>query len=506
MNMLKAVFRFDSLAAGLFLLSGLAVPLPSAALTSNWIVQNDNGNWNNEANWDNGIPMAPGDIAVITNLLAMPVTKTITIDTAVSLKALKFATPTTASNGFNIVLGTSGSLTMNSGDGSHSVIQQLRGSGRNKVSAAVTLSNDVDVVNSTGAATYFDVSCPISGSHNIHINPDGSTAQPYLTAANTFVGDTTVYAGKLLFSADCFGNTGSGTRVITLVSNSYLRVNYGAAGGAVTLAGNRQIVSGVGGGGIDGNGRIVILNAADQFAGTNTFTLRNQNNGLGGLHLGGANNGFAGSLFVDLLQSLRFGSDGSLSNAPLICLLNASAAFDVRAKAGGYTMPSNQVLAGIGVVSGLVNVASAATLHPGSYALPGPVTAPGILSFTDGGLTFANGGTYAWELKQLKDNAFPPGITTYSSITVTDGGVSLDGGVLTLNFNGIATPDSADPFWQTGHVWTILTAAAPPAGTLTVTNGIYTDWAFTTQVSGNTLELVYGPYSAPPQGTLISVQ
>ncbi len=472
-----------------------------AAVTSRWTLQDANGNWNNPANWDNGVPKEPGDVALITNVVALTQARTITIDTPVSLKALKFGIPNSGGSGYTVQLGSGGSLTMNAGDGGHSVIQQLRGSARCKVTAATTLSNDVEIINSPGAATYFDVANPLSGTQTVLVNADGSSGQPYMTVASpAFLGNMTVCAGKLLFSVDCFGNTSEGTRVITLVSNAYLRLN-----GAFTPAANRQLFIGTGGGGFDGNGRILAFNASNQLAGAEAFTLRNQNSGLGGLHLGGANNAFTGTVLVDTLQVLRFGEEGSLSNSPLIRLLSATAALDVCAKAGGYTLPSSQVVAGVGVVSGLVNVVRGATLHPGIYTLPGPVTAPGVLSFRDGGLAITDGGVYAWEMAQLKDGTFSPGTTTYSAVNVADGDVRLDGGVLTLRFNGVAAPDSGNAFWQTEHVWPILNAASPPSGVLTVADGLYGDWAFTTRVTGNTLELVYGAYTPPRKGTLISV-
>lgn len=480
----------------LFFAYGLALGLAvlgqrqAQAITSNWILQDASGNWNNPDNWDNGVPKEPGDVAFITNAVALSAARTITIDTPVSLKALKFAIPGTGGFGYTVQLGSGGSLTMDSGGDGNATLIQLQGSARCKITAATTLSNDVEVINSAGAATYFDVSNPISGNHNILINPDGATSQPYMTVANpAFLGNMTLCAGKLLVAADCFGNTSEGTRVITFVSNAYLRVNAGS-GGVFTPAANRQVVSGVGGGSLDGNTRIMVLNAPDQFAGTGLFTLHSQNANFGGLQLNAANNGFTGTLAVNTLQTFRLGAGGSVSNAPLIQLLTATSVFDASAKAGGYEMPAGQVLAGLGVVSGLVNVASAAVLHPGSYTLPGPSTAPGILKLADG-LSFS-GGSYAWDLAQLKDGAFAPGTTTYGQVNVLDGGVSLDGGTLTIRFlNGIDTPDTANAFWQTEHVWPILTAAAPPTGVLAVEDGTYDGWGFKTRVSGNTLELVY---------------
>ena len=479
----------------------------AGAITSYWILQDANGNWNNDANWNNGVPKNPGDIAIITNNVAVSATRTITIDTAVSLKALKFSVPTNAiTPAFTVTLG-SGSLTMNANGDGHSVIQQLGGSARCKIDAAVTLSNDVDIINAIGAATYFDVSCPISGNYNIHINPDGSTAQPYMNVANTFVGNTTIYAGKLLLGADCFGSTTNGTRLITLVSNSYLRANVGA--GILPLATNRQIVVGIGGGCLDGNSRLLLLPGANQLAGSNTFSLVSQNSAVGGLQLNSANDNFTAPLVVNSFQTLRLSTNGSINSSSMILLTNVTATLDVHAKSSGYFVPSNQTLAGIGLVSGLVNVASAAaTIHPGNCAPPSTTTSPGILTLSAGGLNISNGGTYAWDLTNPpKDNANPPGNSTYSQLIVSDGSVNLAGGKLAIGFvNGVATPASTNAFWKTNHVWTVLTAASAPVGTLSVTNGPYAAWAFTTRVSSNTLELVYGPYTPPKKGTQITVR
>ncbi len=493
--------------------SFLRVLLPAAALafapkadgiTSYWVLQDANGTWNNEANWSAGIPKNPGDIAIITNNAAPSVGRTITIDTPVSLKALKFAVPTSAlSPAYTVQLGTGGSLTMNSGDGSRSAIHQLRGSSRCKITANTVLSNDVDIINAVGAATYFDVANPMSGNFNLHINTDGSTAQPYMTVANSFVGDTTVYAGKLLISADCFGSTTNGTRVINLVSNGYLRLNSGS--GTFALATNRQVVTGIGGGAVDGNSRLLLLTAANQLAGEHPFTLYSQNSAYGGLQLNAENDNFSAPLVVHNVQTLRLSANGTINHSPLIVLTNATAILDVLAKPSGYAIPSNQILAGIGVVSGRVNTATAgAVIHPGICAAAGTSRSPGILTLT-GGLSVTNGGCYAWDLAQLKDSAFAPGTTTYSQLGVT-GSVSLAGGTLSISFlNGIDTPDTNNAFWKTNHTWTVLSASEPPSGTLDVVNGTYANWSFTTRVTSNTLELVYGPYTPPQTGTLIAI-
>jgi hypothetical protein len=295
----------------------------------------------------------------------------------------------------------------------------------------------VDIINN-GSQTYFDVPGAISGNYNLHINPDGSQYQPILTGPSTFVGNTTLYAGKVLIYNDCFGSTSNGTRIITLLSNSCMRVNSG--GTTITFATNRQFVAGTGGGWFDGNGRTVILNGSDQLAGTNVFALDSQNATVNGLNLNGPNNNFVAPFVIRAAQTLRLGANGGIDNAPVILLTNTTAYLNVLLKPSGYFVPSNQVLAGVGVVSGLVNVAtSGAKVHPGTYWLPGAPTLPGILTITDG-LSVTNSGTYAWELNQLKDNAFAPGTTTYSSIDVTGGNVNFAGGSLAVNFLGRLPP------------------------------------------------------------------
>jgi hypothetical protein len=390
---------------------------------------------------------------------------------------------------------------MNSGDGSHSVIQQMRGSSRCKITASTILSNDLDVINSVSSSVYFELANNISGLFNIHVNPEGSQGTPYVTTASTFFGDTTIYGGKLMPTVDCFGSGTNGIRVVTVNNGAAVRFN-----SSFTIDTNRVFVAGLGGAQFDLNGKTITLNVVRQISGTNMFSIMNSAGTGGTLSLGGNNDTFTGSVSLNNGVSLRLNAGGMLDRSPVLNLLNAASVIDVQAKAGGYSVPSNQVVAGIGLISGVVSVAnSGASIHPGSYSLPGPTSSPGILTVVCGGLTLSNGGTYAWELKQLKDNAYAPGTTTYSQLNVTAGSVNLGGGTLEINFNGIATPASNDAFWKTGHVWTILTAASPPVGALTVVDGTYTDWAFTTRVTGNTLELVYGPYTPPPEGTLMTV-
>lgn len=468
------------------------------ATTSMWVRGDSDGAWTNAANWNNSIvPTNAGDVAILTNATVLTATRNITIDTPITLGALKFAVSNAASaNAFNVNLGGSGSLTMDSGGAGNALVQQMPGSARCKVNANMVLNSELDIICSPTASAYFDVPCVISGNHGININPNGGTGQPYLNGANTFVGNVNVYGGALLMGNECFGSTSNGTRVVTIWSNNAVRVNYGST--PVTFATNRQIVSGTGGGSIDGNGKTVVFNGPNQLSGTNAFAVKSQNTVTSGLQLNNTNNGFASCMSVWQAQTLRLGTNGSINNAPVILLLAATsnAVLDVMQKTGGYAVPSNQVLAGVGTISGLVNVANAnATIHPGTYWPPPALTnLPGVLT-NSGGLAFANSGVYAWVLNKTNDDATAtPGTTTFSQLNVVSGAVNLSGGVLAINFTGSVsnnTPASSNRFWKSSHTWTILTAAAPPIGSLAVSNDTYGAWTFKTQVNGNTLQLVY---------------
>jgi len=85
MNMSLRSRRFTLHLAVLTTAASLTLaPQAARAVTSAWILQDANGIWNNPDNWDNGVPKEPGDIALITNNVALSAARTITIDTAVS--------------------------------------------------------------------------------------------------------------------------------------------------------------------------------------------------------------------------------------------------------------------------------------------------------------------------------------------------------------------------------------------------------------------------------------
>jgi len=400
-----------------------------------------------------------------------------------------------STNAFSVNLG-SGSLTMDSGGAGDVMIQQNTGSAKSTIAANMTLNNDLDIINRAPGAAYFNVSSAFSGNHNVLINPGVPTGGTPNMGGNSpaLTGNFTICYGQWLFNGGdgAFGCLSNGTRSIIISNNAYLRNN----GSLSSFTTNRQIVVGIGGGGWSVHGKNMTLSYPAQLAGTNTFTLLTDANGytVNVFTVSSTNDGFAGTMLLADNVTLKLGANGSINNSPLINLSTVTSWFDVTNKLSGYAIPAGQVLAGIGVITGGVNVANAtAKIHPGAYSLPGPTNTPGILNIS-GGLSFANNGVYAWDLNQLKDSAYAPGTTTYAQINVTNGTVNLSGGTLAINFTGIVstnTPSSTNAFWKSGHTWTILTAPTPPIGVLAVSNGAYPNWVFKTQVSGNTLQLVY---------------
>jgi autotransporter-associated beta strand protein len=153
---------------------------------------------------------------------------------------------------------------------------------------------------------------------------------------------------------------------------------------------------------------------------------------------------------------------------------------------------SGGTLGGTGTIAGLVSV-TGGTIAPGDSA--------GTLTVS-GGVNLSSGGTYLWELAANSTNG--PG-SNFDVLAVTGGNVVLDGtSQIAISFIGSATaPDSANPFWQTNHSWTILTlsgsAVNPSLTTFSnIVNGSFSAGSFTSHAdaSGNII-LAFAPGSAP---------
>ncbi len=119
----------------------------------------------------------------------------------------------------------------------------------------------------------------------------------------------------------------------------------------------------------------------------------------------------AGTLALDVSGSLT---------TPLV-IVGPSANFDVSALAGNYTLNAGQTLAGSGVVTGVVNVASAAIVNPGSNVLTGTLT------FTND-LVETNFAVNHFDL--------PNGPTSANNDSLVVGGTLTVSGTNTIEING----------------------------------------------------------------------
>lgn len=455
----------------------------AGAITSAWITDGD-GYWTNSINWNNGVPNAPGDAAYFTNMISAA--RYVTIDTNVTVGKLYIGSAT------NLVwhIGDSSTKTvvMDSGNASRAVLKFV-GSQQDYGPKFMTMNVDLEI-NGNSSGSYFRMTgLVLSGSHDVYFNADGSKGTPYMSSSSPFLGNTYFCAGTAMITGDFFGATTGGVRTVTITNNATYKLNTSSP----TIATNRIFVIGVGGAKIDLNNFTLTLPGNGQLSGYTILYMTKGNAAGGTLVLGGTNDAFTGQVVVDTVTTLKLNTNGCINAASVINVANAASIFNVTNKPSGYTIPPGQVVAGIGTNQGVFKVASAtAKLHPGTYSLPGPSTAPGIMTI-DGSLLFENGGVYAWELKQLKDDAVTsPGTTTFSTINLLNGTAALTGGKLEVSYlGGISPASSGTGYWKTNHVWTILSAPVPPTGTLSVKDGLFPNAFFKTQVSGNTLQLVY---------------
>lgn len=482
----RRIARLRTLAAAIGVFGALALNA-GATVTNTWAVDAD-GIWSNAANWASAtVPATTGDVAKLT--YALTANRVVTLDTPITLGELRVGVKTYT---YKLQSSGAGALTLKGLGDAPALLEQVAGSAlcNWQLACGYNLESDVDIRLYVGGYTRFG---SFLGSHDVHLNRGGGSGTLYtVDTSSSFTGNWHIHAGTLMTTSEPFGSTSGGTRTITIYNNAVLRNN-----GNGTLKANRRIVIDASGGTIMPNSRTMLLDSADQFAGDGNLTLSDTGNYGGSFGLNAANDNFTGCVIAGtgtVIANFVLGANGSINNSPLILLANNVASLVVDAKNAGYDVPSGQTIAGVGSVRGKLNVSTAgAQVHPGSYALPGPVTAPGVLTITNG-LSMANGGAYLWDLKTLTDDDTGVAGTDFSRLDVSAGAVALTGGVLTLNFTGTAAtsgPDSGDAFWKTEHIWTILTAAAPPSGKLVVSNGTFLRGVFFTQVNGSALELVY---------------
>ena len=314
-------------------------------------------------------------------------------------------------------------------------------------------------------------------------------------AVNTYAGTTTITGAEVRFTGD--GSLGSvpvaATADSIVLDGGHLAT---ASNVSYTLNANRGIQLGATAGtGISATGTAVLSYdgiLANQPATTGTLTKL----GAGTLALGGAST-YTGDTTISL-GKLTLSATGTIASSPKISLATGTT-FDVTAKAGGYTLPSGQTLAGTGAVLGNIIVGSGSTISPGS--------SPGNLTL--GGATFGSAGNYNW---QLFDSSLAAGagydtlsIGSTLSIGATAGspfainlwslsGTGPDVSGNALNFNS-----------TTNNTWTLATATGGITGfsadKFTINTGVangtqgFTNslngGTFSVEQSGNNLNLVF---------------
>ncbi|MEI8042207.1 MAG: autotransporter-associated beta strand repeat-containing protein [Verrucomicrobiota bacterium] len=291
----------------------------------------------------------------------------------------------------------------------------------------------------------------------------------------TYSGDTVINGGTLAAGAANILPHGPGKGnilivpfcVLDMVDRTAITLNGLYGGGKVTHSANTAGgILFVGESGADGSftGLIVDGSAVAPFVGLTKL-------GTGTQMLSGTN-GYTGPTLVSA-GTLLVNSPGS-----------------IKASANAVTVNANATLGGSGVIHPSVMVNAGGTISAGANSV-------GVLTL-GGALNLSAGGTNVWELGALKDDV--DGIVGTDFDQVWVGGTLTLGGASTLaiKFTGTATaPDASEPFWQTAHNWTIVSATGAASTFATIQNAVYPAGTFTTSAQATGIVLTFTPGSAP---------
>jgi len=183
------------------------------------------GSWTNGTNWGStptDYPNASGVRAVFSST-GNGSAKTVTLDTAVTLRRLMFTGDQTGS--VTIAPGTGGSLTLDSSVTGQPTLDVLAGSGNHTIAANVSLTGPVvnkwDII----ANQTLTVSGNISGAQGLNTIQGGTLL---LNGTNTYAGATTISAGTL-------GGSGSIASAVTVATGATISAGTSAAANSLTL-------------------------------------------------------------------------------------------------------------------------------------------------------------------------------------------------------------------------------------------------------------------------------
>ena len=296
-----------------------------------------------------------------------------------------------------------------------------------------------------------------------------------LSAANSYTGLTTVSAGALYVqNSGALGTTDTGT---TVASGAQLALsnNVNVGNEALTLNGDGIDLTGalrnLAGNNTYG-GAITLTSNTRVFSDAGTMTLNNTITGSGRVLIigGGGNTTISGVIDTGVGSSFLIGyGDNTLyslykssNSAGTLTLTNANTYTGATSNNGGTLLVNNTsgsgtgtgavkinsgTLGGTGSIEGTVNIASLATLAPGSNGV-------GKLTLS-GGLTVNNGGIYSWELGSLVDNNTSGAIAGADWDLLDLAGSSVTATNPTFAIAGSNIP-STDGFWKADHTWTVI--------------------------------------------------
>jgi len=234
----------------------------------------------------------------------------------------------------------------------------------------------------------------------LFVVPDPGVVNPNSTVAGTVTSIYSVTGGTNIVGGFFFGNSNTLVAATAYFTNG--AVIYVGSQGIATNGASINTIFLKGGGMFGatanwtgsapmslGSGTFT-FQAADMNGNPNNITLLNPLTGLGGTlnKTGGgalllsATNTYSGSTLVNG-GTLALGANGSIAS-PII-FVGSGTVFDVSAVSGGFVL-TNQTLAGSGVVTGAVSVASGATINPGSNALNGTLSFSNSVTETGGAI------------------------------------------------------------------------------------------------------------------------
>jgi len=223
--------------------------------------------------------------------------------------------------------------------------------------------------------TYGGIIADGSSTNNLSINTAGQVGIVKLTGSNTFGGDTTIYAGTLLISADsALGST----------SGSYSKSTAGAlilAGGTLqassnlTLNANRDISLKSSSGGLAASANVLLKYDGTIADGSSTYSLLINGAGqTGSVSLSGSN-AYGGDTYVNG-GTLVLASGGTLGNSNNTLYLN-NAVLDLQ------TSLTLRSLVMQGITTNIINsTGSSSILVKGDSTLTGTITTNGTQTYS----------------------------------------------------------------------------------------------------------------------------